>query len=97
MSSSVEEVLGEAIKLEREYEWLQASEIYEQALGMVDKGGHFRRGEIQEKKGHSLHRAGFQAESREEFLETLGKADQQPEVRPLAPTGRLIQCRQNLC
>jgi hypothetical protein len=74
MSASIEEILGEATRLEKEYEWLQASELYEQALGMVDEEDHFRRGVVQEKIGHSLHRAAFQAESREEFLERLGKA-----------------------
>ncbi|MCW4026410.1 MAG: hypothetical protein NWE76_02865, partial [Candidatus Bathyarchaeota archaeon] len=74
MSASVEEVLVEATRLEKEYEWLQASELYGQALGMVDEGDYFRRGEVQEKIGYSLHRAAFQAESREEFLERLGKA-----------------------
>ncbi|MHA2302802.1 MAG: hypothetical protein ACXACD_17785, partial [Candidatus Thorarchaeota archaeon] len=39
-----------------------------------DEGDFFRRGEIQEKNGHSLHRAAFQAENREEFLEKLGNA-----------------------
>ena len=74
MSASIDEILGEATRLEKEYEWLQASELYGQALSMVDEGDYFRRGEIQEKKGHSLHRAAFQTESREEFLERLGKA-----------------------
>jgi len=80
VSASIEEILGEATKLEKEYEWLQASEFYGQALGMVDSGDHFRRGEVQEKIGHSLHRAAFQAESREEFLERLGKAVEAYEV-----------------
>ena len=28
MSASIKEILGEAAGLEREYEWLQASELY---------------------------------------------------------------------
>ena len=71
MSASVEEILGEAAKLEKEYEWLQASEYYEQALSMIDEGDYFRRGEIQEKIGYSLRRAAFQAESPEEFREKM--------------------------
>ena len=74
MSVNVDEILGEAAGLENEYKWLQASELYEQALGMFDEGDYFRKGEIQEKIGHSLHRAAFQAENREEFLERLGIA-----------------------
>ena len=71
MSVNVEETLGEAANLEKEYEWLQASELYEQAQGMVDEGDYFRRGEVQESIGYSLQRAAFQAESREEFLERI--------------------------
>ncbi len=80
MSVSVDEILGEATGLEKEYEWLQASGLYEQALSIVDEGDYFRRGEIQEKIGHSLHRAAFQVESREEFLERLGIAVEAYEV-----------------
>jgi hypothetical protein len=71
VSSSVEEVLGEAARLEKEYEWLKASELYEQALSGVDEGDFFRRGEVQEKIGRALHRAAFQAESRDVFLEKI--------------------------
>jgi hypothetical protein len=100
VSASVEEILSEATRLEKEYEWLQASELYEKALGMVDEGDYFRRGEIWEKVGHSLHRAAFQAESREEFLERLGKAVKAYEVaRGLYDkvsdergTGRALRC-----
>jgi len=74
VSTTIEEVLGEATILEKEYEWLQASELYEQALNMVNERDYFRRGEVQEKIGYSLHRATFQAESREEFLERLRRA-----------------------
>jgi hypothetical protein len=65
VSASIEDILDEAAKLEKEYEWLQASEFYGQALGMVDEGDYFRRGEVQEKVGCSLRRAAFQAGSRE--------------------------------
>ena len=74
MSSSVEEILGETTKFEKEYEWLQASELYEQALDMVDEEDHFRKGEIQEKIGCCLRRAAFQADSMEEFKERMCQA-----------------------
>jgi len=74
VSASVEEVLGKATRLEKEYEWLQASELYEQALSMIDEEDYFRRGEIQEKIGHSLHRAAFQAENQKWFMERMKKA-----------------------
>ncbi|MCW4025849.1 MAG: hypothetical protein NWE76_00005, partial [Candidatus Bathyarchaeota archaeon] len=74
MSTSIEEILSEATRFEKEYEWLQASELYEQALSMVDEENHFRKGEIQERIGYSLHRNAFQFELKEEFLNGLAKA-----------------------
>ena len=74
MSTSIEDVLGEANKLEKDYEWLQASELYEQALSMVDEKDYFKRGEIQEKIGYSLHRNAFQFELKDEFINGLEKA-----------------------
>jgi tetratricopeptide (TPR) repeat protein len=74
VSASVDEIIGEATKLEKEYEWLQASQLYEQALSMVDGEDYFRKGETQEKKGHSLHRAAFQAKNRKEFLNRMSRA-----------------------
>ncbi|MCW4027430.1 MAG: hypothetical protein NWE76_08115, partial [Candidatus Bathyarchaeota archaeon] len=71
---SFEEFQGEVAALEKKYEWLEAADVYDRALGTVDEGDHFRKSEVQEKIGRSLHRAAFQAESREEFLERLGKA-----------------------
>jgi hypothetical protein len=68
---TAEDILGKASAMEREYEWLQASDFYMQALSGVDEGDYFERGEVQEKIGHSLHRAAFQAGSREEFLEEM--------------------------
>ena len=53
MSSSVEEILGETTKFEKEYEWLQASELYEQALGMIDEEDYFRKGEIRAREAFS--------------------------------------------
>ena len=57
MSTSVVEILGEATQLEKKYEWLQASDLYKQAMSRIDEEGHFKRGEIQEKIGRCLHRA----------------------------------------
>ncbi|MCW4027490.1 MAG: hypothetical protein NWE76_08415, partial [Candidatus Bathyarchaeota archaeon] len=68
------EVLVEATSLEKEYDWMGAKDLYEQALIAVDEGDHFRKGEIQEKIGYSLHRAAFQAESREEFRDRMQHA-----------------------
>ncbi len=71
---SFEEFQGEAAALERKYEWLEAADVYDRALGMVDEGDFFRGGKIQERIGYCLQRAAFQAESREEFVERLGRS-----------------------
>jgi len=73
-SADVEGILDEATGLEREYEWMEASGLYEQALSIVAEDDYFRRGEIQEKKGHALYRAAFQAESQKEFKEKMQRA-----------------------
>ncbi|UCH57995.1 MAG: hypothetical protein JSV18_03595, partial [Candidatus Bathyarchaeota archaeon] len=71
MSGDFEGLLGDAAALGREYRWIEAADAYELALRLVETGDFFSRGEVQEKIGHSLHKAAFQAGSREEFLERL--------------------------
>ena len=66
--------LNEAAVFEGEYRWLKAASLYEEVLKGVAEEDFFRRGEVQEKIGHSLHRAAFQAESLEEFREKMGLA-----------------------
>jgi len=70
----LEDNLNKAAVLEGEYGWLGAAALYEEVLKGVAEEDYFRRGEIREKIGRCLHRAAFQAETREEFLEKLGKA-----------------------
>jgi len=41
-NADVEGILGEASSLERKYEWLEASGLYEQALRLIDEGDFFR-------------------------------------------------------
>jgi hypothetical protein len=71
---TAEDILSKASAMEREYEWLQASQFYKQALGMVVDDDYIRRGEIQEKIGYSLHMNSFQFERKEEFINGLVKA-----------------------
>lgn len=71
---SFEELQGEAAALEKKYEWLEAADVYEHAFRMVVEGDFLRGGKVRERIGYCLQRAAFQAESREEFLERLGKA-----------------------
>jgi tetratricopeptide (TPR) repeat protein len=74
VSASIQEILSEANRLEKEYEWLQASELYGQALSMVDERDYFRRGEIQERMGYSIQRNAFQFERKEDYITNLEKA-----------------------
>ena len=71
MNTSIEDMLNRATEHEKRYAWREAARLIEKALKNVDKEDYFRRGEVQEKIGQSLHRAAFQAESRDEFLENI--------------------------
>ncbi len=62
----VEEAISKAKVLEKKYDWLEAADLYEQALRRVRKGDFLRRGGIQARIGHCLRRAAFQAENQVE-------------------------------
>ena len=70
----MEEALGKAQALEKQYNWLEARNQYEQALQTVDAKDFLKKAELHEKIGFCLHRAAFQAESQEEFKERIGRA-----------------------
>ncbi len=70
----VEETIDKAELLEKKYDWLEAVELYKQALDMAGKDDFSKKGEIQEKIGHCFYRAAFQAESQEEFKERMRQA-----------------------
>ena len=74
MNTSVDDTLSQAAEHEKRYEWLEAAKLIENALNKVDKEDYFRRAQIQEKAGYALHRAAFQNEQKEEFLDGLRKA-----------------------
>ena len=63
----VEEIFGKARALEKKYDWLKATALYEQALHAVGKRDFLRNGEIQERIGYCFYRAAFQAETQQEF------------------------------
>ncbi len=71
LSGDFEGLLDDAAAMGREYRWSEAADVYESALRLVDEGDFLRRGQVQEKIGHCLHSAAFQAGSREEFLEEM--------------------------
>jgi len=63
----LESIIDQAEESERKYGWLQAAQLYEQALLAVGKKDFLRKEEIQEKIGYCFHRAAFQADTNEEF------------------------------
>ena len=71
-SQSIQRILAQAKEKEKRYEWLGAVELHKKALGQVLKQKDFlKAGDIQERIGHCLHKAGFQAENQEEFKERM--------------------------
>jgi hypothetical protein len=67
----VEEILHQAERLEKEYDWLRATESYEKALKLLPQDDFSKRGEIHERLGYAFYRFAFQAESKDEFRERL--------------------------
>jgi KaiC/GvpD/RAD55 family RecA-like ATPase len=63
----VEDVLGKARELEKEYNWVMATDLHKQALRRLRKKDFWKAGEIGERIAYCLWRAAFQAETREEF------------------------------
>ena len=70
----VEAILSETAELERTYEWLEAADLYGQALSVVDEKDFIKKGEIQEKIGYCFFHAAFQSEAHEEFLRRIRSA-----------------------
>jgi len=69
----LEEILHQAERSEKEYDWLSAAELYEKALGLVSEND-FKKGETHERLGHALYRAAFQAESSNDFQKRMRQA-----------------------
>jgi hypothetical protein len=67
----VEEILHQAEQLEKEYDWLGATALYEKALNLLPQDDFSKRGEIHERLGYAFYRFAFQAESKDEFRERL--------------------------
>ena len=61
-------VVAQAGEREKDYHWLEAIDLYNQALHVVEKG------EVQEKVGYAFYRAAMQAESVDEFRERMRQA-----------------------
>jgi len=72
--AEAEGILGKAKELEKDYGWVEATALYEQALPMVGKRDFLRKGVVQERIGYCLHRGAFQAETPEQFRSRMLKA-----------------------
>jgi len=70
----VEEILHQAERLEKEYDWLGATESYEKALDLLPEDDFSRKGETYERLGYAFYRSAFQAESNDEFRQRLRQA-----------------------
>jgi len=67
----VEEILHQAERLEREYDWLRATELHEKALNLLPQDDFSKIGEIHERLGYAFYHFAFQAERKDEFRDRL--------------------------
>jgi tetratricopeptide (TPR) repeat protein len=72
--SVLEEILHQAERSEKEYDWLRAAELYEKAMNLVPEDDLSGRSPIHERLGYASYRAAFQAEANDEFKERLHRA-----------------------
>ena len=99
-ASSVEEILHQAERLEKEYDWLGAADSYEKALKLLSEEDFSKKGETYERLGYAFYRAAFQAESNDEFKQRLRQAIEDYEkakefyqrLNDPAKTGRILRC-----
>jgi len=73
-SRSLQHITDLAEQKGKKYCWVEAAELYEKALHMLSERDFLRKGEIQEKIGFCLHRAAFQAESKDGFRQGIQRA-----------------------
>ena len=67
----MEEILHQAERLEMDYNWLRAAELYGEALKLLSANDFSRMGQIYERLGTAFYRAAMQAERQEEFRQRL--------------------------
>lgn len=61
-------ILDEAKHREKEYNWLEAAELYRRVSGKAGKDDIIQRADLQEKIGYCLNKAALQAEDPEKFI-----------------------------
>jgi circadian clock protein KaiC len=68
----MEPLLNKAKELEKNYEWLQAGEVYRRASKvMLENNDYSKAGEFKEKLGFCFFKAGLQAKTNEEFKKQM--------------------------
>ena len=67
----MEEILHQAERSEKEYDWLEAAGFYEKALNLLPQDDFSKIAEIHERMGYAFYNFAFQAESKDEFRERL--------------------------
>jgi KaiC/GvpD/RAD55 family RecA-like ATPase/exonuclease VII small subunit len=100
-SGKLEEVLGLARESERKYNWVNATDLYKQALRAVGERDFSKNGEIQERIGYCFYRAAFQAETHGEFKRRMklsseayeGAAELFDRLKDSKKRTRMICCR----
>jgi tetratricopeptide (TPR) repeat protein len=70
----VEDILHQAERLEKEYDWVGAAESYEKALKLLPPDDFSKRGEVYELLAYALIRGAFETESSDEFEQRLHQA-----------------------
>jgi hypothetical protein len=70
----VVEILEEAKKREKSYDWAEAAKLCKRALGAAGKEDYLKKGQIYERIGYALYRTALQAESVGEFKDQMRQA-----------------------
>jgi tetratricopeptide (TPR) repeat protein len=68
VSQELATILDEAMRKEKEYDWLEAAELYKRVSGKLRKADIIQRADFQEKIGYCLNKAALQAEDPENFM-----------------------------
>jgi hypothetical protein len=72
--STVESILVQAGKREKEYDWLGAVESYTKALVAIPEHDSSKKAQVCELLGNALYRAAMQSRNRKEFREKMRRA-----------------------
>jgi hypothetical protein len=70
----VEEILHQAERLEKEYDWLGATDSYKKAFNLLSEDDLSRKGDVTERLGYTFYHAAFQAEKSDTFQERMRQA-----------------------